>query len=80
MIRNKTTWRAKSGGVQNGNGAGHPRSIIDETRLRENRNAQDTALHAGQCPHWDPAYCGLSNPSRPKNYAISIRPIIAEGH
>jgi len=72
MIRKKTTLRAKSGGAQTGNGAGNVRALIDEATYREFANTR-TGLHKyGQL--WDAQYSGWSNPSRPRDYAISLRP------
>ena len=75
MRRNMTTLRCKSGGVQNGNGAGHPRALIDEAVYREHFN-----LVNGSHPNkrWDPQYSGWSNASRPVDYAIFLRPF--RGH
>jgi hypothetical protein len=69
MIRKKTTLKCKSGGVQNGNGAGHPRALIDLCAYREKRNFNNIGTT------WDPKYSGWSNPSRPRDYAIFLRPI-----
>jgi hypothetical protein len=66
-----TTLKCKSGGVQNGNGAGHPRALIDEAAYREHHKI----AFAGHHRHWDPAFSGWSNASRPRDYAISLRPI-----
>jgi len=62
-----TTLKCKSGGVQNSNGAGHPRSLIDESTYREHRNfvAVDT--------HWPAQFSGWSNASRPRDFAITLR-------
>ena len=80
MIRRKTTLKCKSGGVQNGNGAGHPRSLIDEAQYREHMNNINVHVNAGGnvSPHWDPAYSGWSNASRPRDYAITIRHVIPQ--
>ncbi len=64
MRRKLTTLRAKQGHSQNG----APRQMIDEARLRERRAEDDTGIH------WDSAYSGWSNASRPRDQAISIRP------
>lgn len=61
-----TTLKCKSGGVQNGNGAGHPRALIDEAIYRE---------AASTDAPWDPQYSGFSNASRPRDYAIFLRPV-----
>ena len=73
MTRRKTTLKCKSGGVQNGNGAGHPRTLIDLATYREHHNVVNSSGHATGAAHWDPTYSGWSNPSRPRNYAISLR-------
>lgn len=69
MTRRKTTLKCKSGGVQNGNGAGHPRTLIDLATYREHHQV----VNSSRAAHWDPTYSGWSNPSRPRNYAISLR-------
>ena len=76
MRRRLTTLKARSGGVQNGNGAGHPRSLIDETVYREHRNHVNAYIFSNPPvtpPQWDPQYSGWSNPSRPRNHAIFLR-------
>lgn len=80
MIRKKTTLKCKSGGVQNGNGAGHPRALIDLAMYRESVNRwvwRYNRSHGGPIApqFWDPKYSGLSNASRPRDYAIFLRPI-----
>lgn len=82
MVRRKTTLRSKSGGfgAQNGNGNGNPRAIVDETVYREHQNAVNWEASNGLgkasfSPLWDPQYSGWSNPSRPRDYAIFLRPI-----
>ena len=80
MRRNMTTLKCKSGGVQNGNGAGHPRALIDDATYREHRNNVNVLHNTGtHSPHWDPQYSGWSNPSRPRNYAIVLRSVVAFG-
>jgi len=69
MRRNMTTLKCKSGGVQNGNGAGHPRALIDAATYREHRNSTNLAGHR----KWDPTYSGWSNAGRPIDYAITLR-------
>jgi hypothetical protein len=71
MRKRLTTLKCKSGGVQNGNGAGHPRSLIDETAYREHKTV---AVNFRR--HWDPKYSGWSNASRPRDFAIFLRPVI----
>ena len=73
MRRNMTTLKCKSGGVQNGNGAGHPRALIDLCAYREHRNF----VQGGTPLVWDPKYSGWTNPSRPNDYAIFLRPVRA---
>jgi hypothetical protein len=68
MRRRQTTLKAKSGGVQNGNGAGHPRALIDLAMYYERR-----AHVVSTVTVFDPAYSGNTNPSRPRNYAITLR-------
>ena len=77
MRRRLTTLKAKSGGVQNGNGAGHPRALIDLAIYREHRNNHNIHANTGgnQSPHWDPQYSGWSNGGRPGNHAIFLRPV-----
>lgn len=74
MIRRKTTLKAKSGGVQTGNGAGHPRALIDEAQYRERRNAF-VVKHDGGAgnPYWDARFSGWTHASRPRDYAVFIR-------
>ena len=77
MRRKMTTLKCKSGGVQNGNGAGHPRALIDDATYREHWNIIN-AFHSSprlHVPFWDPQYSGWSNASRPRDYAIFIRPV-----
>ena len=69
-----TTLKAKSGGVQNGNGNGNVRQLIDESIYREKQNNKYTFDHNGTSPHWDPMYSGWSNASRPQDYPIFLRP------
>ena len=74
MRRKMTTLKCKSGGVQNGNGAGHPRALLDEAQYRERRNAfvvqHDDGLGN---TNWDPRFSGWTNASRPRDYAVFIR-------
>jgi hypothetical protein len=69
MRRKMTTLKCKSGGVQNGNGAGHPRSLIDDATYREHLNH----VRVAHPLEWDPQYSGWSNASRPRDYAIFLR-------
>jgi hypothetical protein len=75
MRRKMTTLRAKSGGVQNGNGSGHPRSLLDEATYREHRNNANVHANSGASPHYDSEYSGWSNASRPRDQAISLRSV-----
>lgn len=79
MVRRKTTLRCKSGGVQNGNGAGHPRTLLELTTYYEAKNRANWTDVATHSPFFDAQYGGLSNPTRPKNYALSLRRF-APGH
>jgi hypothetical protein len=78
MRRKMTTLKCKSGGVQNGNGAGHPRALLDDMVYREHWNANNSR-HAGQPPFWPAQFSGLSNPSRPRDYAVFVRVRIPGG-
>ncbi len=73
MRRRLTTFRAKSGYSQNG----APRQLIDEAIHREHLNNANVVANTGgvSSPHYDPAYSGWSNASRPRDYAISIRSV-----
>jgi len=80
MVRRKTTLRAKSGGfgAQNGNGNGNPRALVDEAMYREHQNLLNWIAKGTPrtyAPFWDPQYGGLSNASRPRDYAIFLRSI-----
>ena len=75
MRRRLTTLKCKSGGVQNGNGAGHPRTLIELSVYREFKSNRHWFASHGKSPHWDPAYSGWSNASRPRDYAIFLRPV-----
>lgn len=66
MRRKLKNLKNKSGHSENGS----PRQKIDETVYREHANLVNNA------PRWDPRYSGWSNPSRPRDYAIDIRPVI----
>ena len=79
MRRNLTTLRAKSGGAQNGNGAGNPRQLIGASISREFLNFMQGGLFPHPslgpgAPIWDPKYSGWSNATRPNDYAIFLRP------
>jgi hypothetical protein len=65
MRRKLKNLKNKSGHSENGS----PRQLIDEAMLREKLN-----FDANQLPlHYDPAYSGWSNASRPRDYAIFLR-------
>jgi hypothetical protein len=68
MRRKLTTLKAKGGHTQNG----APRAAIDDATYREHWNFVN---NVGLIERWDPRYSGWSNASRPKDYAISIRPV-----
>lgn len=72
MRRKMTTLKCKSGGVQNGNGAGHPRALIDDAMYREHAHH-----HHGITLTWDSKYSGWSHASRPRDFAIFVRPWVA---
>jgi len=64
----------KNKGGHSENGA--PRQLIDEALYRERLAAH--GVYAGLtvlAVRYDPAYSGWSNPSRPRDYAISLRSI-----
>jgi|HubBroStandDraft_2_1064218.scaffolds.fasta_scaffold165729_2 hypothetical protein len=69
MRRKLKNLKNKSGHSENG----APRSIIELAVYREHRNR----LHSTEgATTWDPAFSGWSNPSRPRDSAISLRAII----
>jgi len=72
MRRKLKNLKNKSGHSENG----APRQLIDEALYRERRAAHgsyfgDPVLSV----RYDPAYSGWSNPSRPRDHAISLRSI-----
>jgi hypothetical protein len=70
MRRKLTTLRAKQGHSQNG----APRQLIDEATYLE--MAAYRIYHAQPLDNFgrfDSEYSGLSNPSRPRDQAISLR-------
>jgi hypothetical protein len=73
MRRKLKTLKCKSGHSENGS----PRQLIDETVYREHQNAVNwqSGAHGFFPPVWDPQYSGWSNASRPKDYAIFLRPV-----
>lgn len=54
---------------------GAPRQLLDEACYREFRNNRNVFANNGDSPHWDPQYSGWSNPSRPRDHAIFLRPV-----
>lgn len=58
----------KNKGGHSENGA--PRQLIDEALYRERAAKQDGDVIV---KHYDPAYSGLTNASRPRDAAISLR-------
>lgn len=66
MRRKLKTLKAKSGHSENG----APRQLLDEAAYREHR----AALAGGGVQHrYDSEYSGWSNPSRPRDQAITLR-------
>ena len=64
MRRKLKNLKNKNGHSENG----APKQLIDEALYRERRAEDVTGIH------WDSAYSGWSNASRPRDQAISIRP------
>ena len=73
MRRKLKNLKNKSGHSENG----APRQMIDEAVYRE--WAAVVALGAANKDRYDSAYSGWSNPSRPRDQAISIRRFFTEG-
>jgi len=76
MRRKLTTLKAKAGHSQNG----CPAQMIAEARYREFRNNINVFTNAGSdpgdpSPHFDSEYSGWSNASRPRDQAVSLRPV-----
>jgi len=69
MRRRLTTLKAKGGHSENG----APRQFIDEAVYREHANF----TNGGNPPHWDTAYSGWSNASRPRDSSISLRTVFS---
>lgn len=65
MRRKLTTLKAKGGHSENG----APRALIELSVYREFH----TAKPSPGAPLWDPNFSGWSNPSRPRDSAISLR-------
>jgi hypothetical protein len=80
MRRRLTTLKAKSGGEQNGNGSGHPRTLVDLAVYREHHNNHNVHVNnSSLSPHYDPQYSGWSNGSRSRIHAIFLRNITPIG-
>jgi hypothetical protein len=72
MRRKLKNLKNKSGHSENG----APRQLIDEALYRERRAAVGTYLGLTiNAQRYDPKYSGWSNPSRPRDFAISLRSI-----
>jgi hypothetical protein len=73
MRRKLHNLKNKSGHSENG----APRQLIDETVYREfwnSLNAFNSSPRRFVAP-WDPQYSGWSNASRPRDFAIFLRPV-----
>ena len=70
MRRKLKTLKAKQGHSANGS----PRTLIELAVYREHHNNVNSRV-GGLSVHWDPNYSGWSNPSRPRDSAISLRPV-----
>jgi hypothetical protein len=68
MRRKLTTLRAKQGHTNNG----ADRTLIDLAMYNEMQQVRLYIAGAG-VSHWDSEYSGLSNASRPRDQAISLR-------
>jgi hypothetical protein len=66
MRRKLKNLKNKSGHSENG----APRQLIDEALYRERRAKADGDVVV---KHYDPNYSGLSNASRPRDSAITLR-------
>lgn len=76
MRRKLKNLKHKSGHSENG----APRQMIDEAVYREFRNNVNVFTNTGtDSPHYDSEYSGWSNPSRPRDQAISLRFVTALG-
>jgi len=72
MRRKLKNLKNKSGHSENG----APRQLLDEAVYRERRALVGTYLGLLiAAKRYDPTYSGLSNPSRPRDSAISLRSI-----
>lgn len=73
MRRKLTTLLAKGGHSQNGS----PRQLVDEAVYREHLNFLNAQSYpTGVASLWDPTFSGWSNASRPRDTAISLRPVL----
>lgn len=73
MRRKLKNLKHKSGHSENGS----PRTVIELAVYREHRNNRNAHLNNNaQSPHWDPKYSGWSNATRPRDYAIFLRPVV----
>ena len=70
MRRKLTTLKAKQGAAQNGNGNGNPRTLIELATYYEHRAAVNPIATVHR---FDSEYSGWSNPSRPRDQAITLR-------
>lgn len=77
MRRKLKNLKHKSGHSENG----APRQLIDEAVYRERRNNVNVVVNTGgaSSPHYDTEYSGWSNASRPRDQAISLRFVTAQG-
>lgn len=66
MRRKLKNFKNKNGHSENG----APRQLVDEAAYRERAAKRDSDTIA---KHYDPAYSGLSNATRPRDAAISLR-------
>lgn len=72
MRRKLKNLKNKSGHSQNG----APRQLIDEAHYRELHNMRNVLANTGtDSPHFDSEYSGWSHAARPRDQAISLRPI-----
>lgn len=71
MRRKLKNLKNKSGHTENG----APRALIDLAFYREHRNHANVLANTGDSVHWDSEYSGASNPSRPRDQAISLRSV-----
>lgn len=73
MRRKLKNLKNKSGASQNG----APRALLDLAFYREAHNNRISLANTGHTTRYDSEYSGWSNPSRPRDQAVSLRhPII----